>query len=249
MLAYATNRKLRYKYEVPVSSTAKQDSRSLRDRITIAKLRHSGGCDKAPNALKNLLATASDELKLRVVAEQHLVSISDAKLFEYHLVFMHGKREFSLSPAERKNLRAYVERGGTLLADSINSSEEFTKSFRYEMKRTFGRDLQRIPNEHPMITPGKDNPYDLYDIRRVTLREPEAGAAGQKLRIKEVSMPPKLFGINITDGAAENRWGVIFSPYDLSCALEKRESLQFPGYSLQDATKIGINVLLYSLQQ
>jgi hypothetical protein len=41
----------------------------------------------------------------------------------------------------------------------------------------------------------------------------------------------------------------VFSQYDLSCALEKRDSLECRGYVREDAAKIGLNVVLYSLQQ
>ena len=57
-------------------------------------------------------------------------------------------------------------------------------------------------------------------------------------------IPPKLEGIRIGD-----RWAVIFSPYDLSCALEKQNSMECTGYSRQDAEKIALNVVLYSLNQ
>ena len=46
-----------------------------------------------------------------------------------------------------------------------------------------------------------------------------------------------------------DRYAVIFSPYDISCALENRESLECEGYTRKDAARIGLNVLLYSLHQ
>ena len=52
----------------------------------------------------------------------------------------------------------------------------------------------------------------------------------------------ELEGIKLDD-----RWGVIFSPYDLSCALEHHESPQCRGYVQEDAKKIAINVILYSI--
>ncbi|HPZ83693.1 MAG TPA: DUF4159 domain-containing protein, partial [Thermogutta sp.] len=55
---------------------------------------------------------------------------------------------------------------------------------------------------------------------------------------------PELEGIRL-----EDRWVVIFSPYDLSCALERQQAIGCRGYSPEDAARIGINVLLYSLQQ
>jgi len=42
---------------------------------------------------------------------------------------------------------------------------------------------------------------------------------------------------------------VIFSPYDISCALEQHESFGCRGYTRQDAARIGLNVLVYSLNQ
>ncbi|NBW96190.1 MAG: DUF4159 domain-containing protein [Planctomycetia bacterium] len=62
-------------------------------------------------------------------------------------------------------------------------------------------------------------------------------ARGRRRRIT-----PRLEGIRIGD-----RWAVIFSPYDLSCALEKQNSLECTGYDRDDAEKIALNVLLYSL--
>ena len=54
--------------------------------------------------------------------------------------------------------------------------------------------------------------------------------------------PPQLEGIRIGD-----RWAVIFSPFDLSCALEKQNSMECTGYDRDDAEKIALNILLYSL--
>ncbi len=55
---------------------------------------------------------------------------------------------------------------------------------------------------------------------------------------------PELEGIKIDD-----RYGVIFSKYDLKLALEKQDSVQCQGYVRDDAARIGLNVILYALQQ
>ena len=54
---------------------------------------------------------------------------------------------------------------------------------------------------------------------------------------------PVLEGILI-----DGRLVVVFSPYDLSCALENQASIECKGYVREDAAKIGINVLLYAMQ-
>ncbi|MFM8985663.1 MAG: DUF4159 domain-containing protein, partial [Planctomycetia bacterium] len=62
------------------------------------------------------------------------------------------------------------------------------------------------------------------------------------LAVRKRRMPPKLDGIRLGD-----RWAVIFSPSDLSCALERANSMECAGYGREDAEKIALNVLLYSL--
>ena len=74
----------------------------------------------------------------------------------------------------------------------------------------------------------------------MTLRQPLAGNG--RLDAREQEITPKLAGIRSGD-----RWAVIFSPYDLSCALEKQNSLQCAGYGSDDAERIALNLLLYSL--
>ena len=42
---------------------------------------------------------------------------------------------------------------------------------------------------------------------------------------------------------------VFFSPYDVSCVLEKKDSLECCGYVREDAGRIGLNVVLYFIQK
>ena len=56
--------------------------------------------------------------------------------------------------------------------------------------------------------------------------------------------PPELEGIKV---GSEGRYAVIFSKYDLSCALEKHDSVECEGYVRTDAEKVAINVLYYAL--
>ncbi len=180
VLAYATNRELKSKEDNFVSKADKSLHDDVaRGKLSIAKLRHSGGCDTAPAALPNLLKAASRELKIRVETEQRLISITDPALFNNALVFMHGRRGFSFSGPEREALRTYIKRGGTLLADSICANKEFADSFRREMQTIFAGDadvsskdqpLRPIPAKDPLFT----KQYGGYDLSMVSLREPQA---------------------------------------------------------------------------
>ena len=55
---------------------------------------------------------------------------------------------------------------------------------------------------------------------------------------------PYLEGLKLGE-----RYAVIFSPFDISCALESHESLECEGYTRKDAARIGLNLLLYSFHQ
>lgn len=245
VLTYATNREPKGKEQSFITLDENElggDNAPSRGVIEIAKLSHGGGCNDAPGALLNLLRTASQgEARLQVRSAPKLLNISDESLFRYHLVFMHGRHEFRLTDAERKQLREYLERGGTLLADSICASQAFTAAFRRELAAVLPEySPTRIPADDPIFTAANGG----ADIRKVSLRDPQAPDAGQPVAARVRQVEPQLEGIKI-----DGRWAVIFSPFDISCALESHEAIGCRGYTREDAARIGLNVLLYSLNQ
>ncbi|HVT30899.1 MAG TPA: DUF4159 domain-containing protein, partial [Lacipirellulaceae bacterium] len=244
VLTYATNREPKGKeqsFNTPLVDNAPAGKTS-RGVIEVAKLRHGGGCNDAPGALLNLLRTASQgELKLEVHAAPELINISDPSLFRYNVVFMHGRQDFHLTDAERLRLRQYLERGGTLLADAICASQPFATAFRREIGAAISdHPLQRIPVSDPLFT----NAYGGYDIRHVSLRNPPTADGNQPITAHVRQVEPQLEGIKI-----DGRWAVVFSPFDISCALESHQGIGCRGYTQQDAARIGLNVLLYSINQ
>jgi len=97
--------------------------------------------------------------------------------------------------------------------------------------------LERIPGNDEMFS----NRFGGHQLKTVRRREPQRpdGAAST---VREG--PPELEGIRFDD-----RWGVVFSQFDVSCALEKRQTMECRGYLPDDAARIGLNILLYSLHQ
>jgi|694.fasta_scaffold39073_2 hypothetical protein len=242
VLAYATNREVKRKdelfeiAELPAAASGEFE----RGQLAIGKLRHSGMCDAAPAALANILRAAARETGIEVDDTPSLIDPGDAALFDYHLVFMHGRKGFTFDAPRREQLAAFLDRGGTLLADAICASPSFAAAFRRELAEIMpGRPLEKIPADDPIFTAAE---HGGFEIRQVTLRQP-AGGDGP-LATRKVKGLPQLEGIRIKD-----RWAVIFSPYDISCALEKQNSMECAGYDRDDAEKIALNVLLYSLNQ
>ncbi|MEX0676179.1 MAG: DUF4159 domain-containing protein [Pirellulales bacterium] len=242
VIAYATNRELKFKSEFFKTAQAASPKDDFdRGKLYVARLQHPGGCNAAPGALPNLMRVAGEKLNLRVEPEPRELAMSDPQIFRYHLVFMHGRHSFRLTPAERKQLRTYLERGGMLFADAICSSREFSESFAREMAELFpDHRLERIPPSHPLFTPT----FGGGDLSLVERREPERAGALGPLKSTVRQGEPYLEGLKIGD-----RFAVIFSPFDISCALENHESLECEGYTRRDAARIGLNVLLYSFHQ
>ncbi len=241
VLAYATNREVKFKLALERSEEPSETQDPFeRAKLYIAAIQHNGGWNAAPGALANLLRVISHETGMRVSTDRRELSLSDPKLFAYQIAFLHGRQSFRLSDAERKQLRTYVERGGVVIGDAICGSEEFAKSFRAEMAAIFAdHPLEAIPANHRMFTAALGG----FELKTVNRREPQRVAGGPlKTAVRQVE--PELEGVRFDD-----RYGVIFSRYDLSCALEKHDSLECPGYTREDAARLGLNIVLYALQQ
>ena len=127
------------------------------------------------------------------------------------------------------------------MADAICASRPFAAAFRRELAEALpGATLQRIPPDDPLFT----TVYGGYDIRQVALRDPQATDDAQPIAARVRQVEPQLEGIEL-----DGRWAVIFSPFDIRCALESHEAIGCRGYTQQDAARIALNVLLYSLNQ
>ncbi len=243
ILAYATNHEPKHKDEIPRTTidNAKPDP-TERGKLYVANVRHSGGCDVAPSAIPNLMKTAAQQLHLRVGVDPRQVVLTDEKLFDYPIIFMHGRSGFRFSKEEREQLHKYVMEGeGSVVCDAICANKAFAASFRSEMQAVFPKNLlSPIPVNHSLLT-DKHGGYDLSKVKR---RDPLAVGSNDPLKVKLREGPAELEGIKIGD-----RYAVIFSPYDLSCALEKHQSLECEGYIREDAERIALNAIVYALQE
>jgi hypothetical protein len=242
VLAYATNLEFKEKDLIPETVVVKEKPDSMeRGKFAVAKLQHPGGCDAAPRALANLMEQAGHDLHLRVDAHPKLIAMQDPALYHYPVVFMHGRNPFRLTDGERRALREYVQRGGLLFADAICGSEGFAESFRREMGLIFPENsLVNIPPRDPIWT----DKYGGSDLAMVMRRDPRPLRPGEPAKSVLRRVPPELKGVRFGD-----RYGVIFSEFDLSCALEKHDSMECRGYTREDAARIGLNVLRYAIQQ
>ena len=230
VVTYATGRNVKEKDATPkLEGRAKSvlTSRALE----FPKMVHSGGWDEAPNAWKNIQKRFSG-LEVSINFKKLKVEPENDQL-KYPFVFMHGRSSFTFTEEQREDIRIWLEKKrGFLFADSICSSKEFTESFLAEMKIILGKPLRPIPENHLIWSERVGFP-----INKVTLRKRVGGG-----EFVEETTRPQLLGAEIDD-----RLVVVFSPNDLSCALEGTTASQCEGYLRDDAERIGVNVLLYRL--
>ena len=236
IVAYATNRDLKAKGERP--KVAVDSDRLVGSRLLdIPKLAHGGGSDDAPNAWRNLLQVLRQEQQIQVKMDKTLVAARDEDLQKYPILFMHGRNRFQFDDAQRQAIREYLQRGGFLLVDSICSSRAFTEAFEAEIREILPNDsLQPIAAEDEIWS----GDFNGYRIKEVEVRTPIANPGGEAFRRQKG--PPQLKGVKLN-----GRYVVVFSPIDLSCALENASGGQCRSYSREDAARIAINVIMYGL--
>jgi|LakMenEpi03Aug12_release.lakeMendotaPanAssembly.Ray.scaffolds.fasta_scaffold02075_20 hypothetical protein len=239
--AYATGRQLKEKLDaVQIVRNDMPATQIFRGHLTIPKLQHAGGANDAPRTIPNLLQWFLKEQPADINSQPLLINAELKELEKYPVVFMHGRNSFSFTNEERAALKTYLERGGFLFADSICASSPFAESFRKEMALILpDKPLQPLPATHPLLT----EEFTGFDIRKVNLIDPMKRDNGGVVAQKQEATP------ELEHVALDDRIAVVFSPLDLSCALESQQSLQCKGYTREDAAKIGINIILYAMLQ
>jgi hypothetical protein len=209
-----------------------------RGYLKVAQLRHEGDWQPAPNAMRNLMDSLRKRAKLDVTLQTKPIYATDPDLTDYRFLYMHGRGNFTLSPEGLKNLRTDLETGGMLFADACCGKKAFDTSFRDLVSRLF-------PDKKLVMIPITDDLYSQDSngnpIRTVRCRTEAAGGAGQPADYREVA--PYLEGIQVG-----KRWVIIYSKYDIGCALEKHQSTDCLGHDHESALRLAGAAVLYDLK-
>src|SRR5581483_3156583 len=151
--------------------------------------------------------------------------------------YLHGRGEFSYNEKALDNLRANLQTGGLLLADACCGKKAFDTAFRAFANNLFpGKKLEPIPLTDDLF--GKELNGEPITTVRCRTERPDGSSPETSYR----EVPPYLEGIKLG-----NRWVVIYSKYDLGCALEKRPSTDCLGHDYASALKLGGAVVQYAL--
>jgi hypothetical protein len=182
--------------------------------------------------MRNLAQSLRDTYRLDVALEMDAVSIEKKEdLSNYKMLYMHGSKKFNYDNQDLENVRFNLLTGGLLLADPCCGKKEFHDSFIEFVDKLFPKDLfpnlklERIPVDDYLFS-SKLNGKAISKVKCRTEK-----AEGNPTGMEEIE--PFFQGIKY-----EGRWIVIYTPYDLGCALEKNKSIACKGYSHEDATRL-----------
>lgn len=230
IVAYATapenlKRKLD---QVRLLAEDEREDEIRRNFLQIAKIRHNGDWNPAPKAISTLMSSLKDVAKIDVVRQQREIDILSPNFSNYPLSYMHGRYRFTMNEREKQRLAEYLRYGGVLFADACCGSEQFDEAFRLLMRELFpDNPMKTIVPNHELFT-------IAYDLGQVQFTKALGGRVG----------PPVLEGVEI-----DGRLAVIYSKYDLGCAMERQQSIACRGYTHDSAIRIATNIVIYALQQ
>ncbi|HEY7159336.1 MAG TPA: DUF4159 domain-containing protein [Gemmataceae bacterium] len=218
--------------------------RVRRGYLKVAQLRYSplGGGDwrPAPKAMRNLMSEVR-KAGLDVVLETAEVAPSVENVVRYRFLYMHGRAGFKEAAKNLKPLHFNLTSGGLLLADACCGSPAFDDAFREFMDVLWAEEklkLEPIPLSDELF--GKE--LNGEQIVQVRCRRPKADGKGVDPEYRLVK--PALEGIKY-----HGRWVVIYSKYDLGCALERHKSSDCLGHDYDSAVRLGRAAVLYALRR
>lgn len=239
IIAYATGMELPKPRLTPVDviDAKAQDKNVTRGFLQVGQIRHEGDWQPAPRAMRNLMAHLRERVKLDVALQTEAIGLGNDFAVNYKFLYMHGRNAFSFSDEGRKNLQANLMTHGLLLADACCGKKEFDASFRAEMEKVFpDKKLEPISPTDYLYS----KELNGVAIERVRCRR-ELPDGRPEPEFKDV--PPFLEGIKIN-----GRWVVIYSKYDIGCALEKHRSTDCKGHDHDSALRLGAAAVLYFLR-
>jgi serine/threonine protein kinase len=228
---YATGREMpsrkRMKSDWPamISDGSKRQGSAPR----IGRLKHAGDWNVASRAMRNLMdALGKQGLVVGEESSPEDLNPQDPGLVHCRLIYLNGRVAFSFNKEDLDALRGRLApNGGTLFADAAGASPAFDADFR--------RFVGELLPKNPLVPiPRNDDLFTAkvgVDLSQVQYTKVAGGARDY----------PQLEGVKIND-----HWAVIYSKYDIGCALDHSAGIDCKGYTYESAVAIAGNVVQYA---
>lgn len=185
--------------------------------------------DTQVNAIANLLKAVTARTSTEVKFERRAVDLTSKDLQQYPFLYLTGHYDFELTESEVKSLRRYIASGGFVLASPCCGRREFDRAFRREMKRVLPHGkLESLPDSHPVYT-------ILHQVKGVKYNEyvNSLGEETPDLPLEGISVGGTL--------------SVIYCPYGLGGGWRGFDHPFARDIATDDATRLGVNIILYSM--
>ncbi|MBT3378701.1 MAG: DUF4159 domain-containing protein [Lentisphaerae bacterium] len=215
---------------VPLRRTEKKNP--PRPPVLIAKIATKRRSDWATNPAdsKNLLRWMAKDLNVHFSSINLPQDRIPTNPQQIPVLYRTGHEAFEFSSNDRKKLREYLLRGGTVIFDACCGRRAFVESAL--------REVQQLVPERPPYRLTMDHPiyHSFFDIKNIQYR-PWALKAGAK------TGEPSCVGIDI--GC---RTAAFFFRWDVSCGwdyLKDSDRHHCLGYHVDSARKIGANLMAY----
>jgi len=172
---------------------------------------------------EQFLATVGSETSINTSRKFKPVKLAEKEIFQFPFAVITGEGAFTLTEDERKNLKAYLEKGGFLLASAGCSSKEWGDSFAHEVESLFpGQKLAEVGMDHPIFR-------TLFEVKQLDMSH--GGVA-------------KLYGLTLNGKIV-----LIYSPDGLNDTGTMHGCCCCGGNEIQNSQKVNANILAYALLQ
>ena len=192
---------------------------------------HAGLRIPEPDGWQNLAALAAARYRTTLTTRQKpLANITKAD--SASVVYLAGTRTFHLHGKVVRQLRGYLNHGGTLVGEAMNASPAFAAAFEKMVSRIY-------PLAYLEPIPGASGIYNgrITASRRIT----HVQYRRFYLRYHSFTTRPQLLGL-----VHHGRYVIILSPYDIASGLINTHAWGINGYAPAAARKLLMNMLLYA---
>ena len=180
-----------------------------------------------------LAAVMRNDNKVKLDVASVKLGIGD--LAKYKIAHLTGTTKLVLREEQRKELKTFVDGGGTLIVDAAGGASVFADSAESELKQIFGDAAVKglatpLPKTHELFT---GEQWKVDEIRyRTFARQALVGKATD----------PRIHGITTDAG----RIGVFYSREDLSAGLVGEAVDGIIGYDPHVAAQLMRSMILYA---
>ncbi len=199
--------------------------------LNVVQIRYKGNWNPEPGAWPRMAKL--EAWKAQTAVKLSTNKISGLNAGQTPLAVITGTAALSVSAAQRKALRDYMNSGGLLFADSAGGKAAFTDSFLTLARQLYpSHALQHVPPDSSLYT-GKN----------------AGGANALPVRYRKfftitngLHPKPRLLGVKV-----KGKWVLIFSQDDVTSGYLGTHQWGNVGYAPKSAQALGRNIIAYKL--